>query len=241
MRDLQKHFRYGPFIAASLVLLSAIGCAHGQINGAQGPYALIVSNSEKDLETTLGKYFEEKKGWKVQYLVANNNPEDIYLGLIFKMGEGVPDLKLRIDTFVSNEKKGLVQERRVLVETFRKMGIKPGDPHYQDMLNWINAHSEKYWVPDQMFLDRDGDLALKSSQNIVGRDYNLHAEQVSDMVIRLAMAWEDIDKHLPAYAKAAATRPASEQKESVPASDTTTTSPDAATGETPDAAPAEAE
>ncbi len=184
----------------------ATACAHGPVEGAQGPYALRVSNSEKDLETALGKYFEKEKHWKVQYLVANNDPDDIYLGLIFKMDEGTPDLRLRIDSFASNQKKGLVVERRVLIETFLKLGITPDSPHYLEMLDWINRHSEKYWVPDQMFLDKDGDLALKSSQNIAGRDYNLHAEQVADMVVRLAMAWQDINKNMPDFAKQAAAR-----------------------------------
>ncbi len=91
---------------------------------------------------------------------------------------------MRVDTLVSAKDGDTVTERVIKVYGYYTVGIKPGDRRYLDFLDFINTHHTKYWAPQSLNIDDDGDLRFDWSINIPGAEYPVHAEQVADAISR---------------------------------------------------------
>ena len=150
---------------------------------------LYPTDSEGDLERQIGKYFEEDKGWNVDYTMWDESKDDVILKVSFQ-AEDAPSLTLNVDTFASaHNSDGDVTETRVKVSTWVEYHITPDHKHRQKALEAINSYMATKWVPYRVYLDKDGDVVLESMINIPGKSYPVHSEFIYDLVYRTVTAW----------------------------------------------------
>jgi hypothetical protein len=156
---------------------------------------LRVTQSDKDLEQQIGKYFSEEKGWKVDYSQYGEDENDLLLEVSFGSDEA-PPISFLIDVVPAAKQGDQITESRVRIQAWFTTEIGPDHPKRVDWLEALNAFNAQYWMPHRTFLDGDGDLWLDSNINIPGADYPVHPELIADAVIRTAYAWETLAEHL---------------------------------------------
>jgi hypothetical protein len=150
---------------------------------------LYPTNSEGDLERQIGKYFEDEKGWNVDYSVWDEAKDDIILKVRFQ-AEDAPSISLSVDTFASaQDSDGDVTETRIKVSAWAEYHITPNHKDREKALETLNTYMSTKWVPYRVYLDKDGDVYMESMVNIPGASYPVHAEFVYDLVYRMVTAW----------------------------------------------------
>jgi hypothetical protein len=186
---------------ASFVLLAVVlsGCAGNPAVLSDRPnyseWLLQVCNDEESLERRIATYFREKYDVEAEYLFLDE--DDLYLQYHFSSDEGnFPDMAVFVDSQASatNEVDGetRVIERRVTVSAYYVLPeeIKTAEVRGA-LLEQINEWHIGRWVPQRIYLDKDGDIVLESTFNIPGDDYPVHAEIVGDQILRMNNAWQE--------------------------------------------------
>jgi hypothetical protein len=186
-----------------IVMLASIatlyGCASTQSVVSERPsyseWLLQVCDDEESLEKRIATYFREQYGVEAEYLFAEE--DDLYLQYQFTTDDGAfPDMAVFIDSQPSatDEVDGrtTVIERRVTVSAYYVLPDEIKTPEVRNiLLEQINLWHIGRWVPQRIYLDKDGDIVLESAFNIPGDDYPVHAEIIGDQILRMNSAWQE--------------------------------------------------
>ena len=158
---------------------------------------LFVSQDSASLERQIASYIQAHYGFNASFNKNAKNPEDIYLGYTIGAKDGNPELKVYIDTMVSGRDKETkqVSERAINVSAYfsgaRTCASMPDCR--RRLFEMHNKFMVKNWVPHRVYLDKDGDVAFRSSINISG-GMPVHVEHVNDLLIRLITAWQNYNE-----------------------------------------------
>ncbi len=171
------------------------------ITTAQSEWFLFMDESDEQLEKRIATYLKKELGVTADYKYLDE--DDLYL--VYKLSpENVPTIPVIIDTLVSGTgetKSGTrIVARRVrldaqydLPEAARTTVMRA------KLLEFNNKWQREKWVPDRVYLDDDWCLHLATNVNIPDPDIPVHAEMISDAVLRMNSVWKDYYKGISAF------------------------------------------
>jgi hypothetical protein len=160
---------------------------------ASHEWLLPVVNDEETVEKRIARYIREVHGIEAEYKFAGE--DDLFLQYSFNShGEDFPNIAVFVDSLPSNREEtadgDIITERRVTISAYY---VLPDEAKTSDsraaLLEIINEWHIGKWVPQRIYLDHDGDIAMESSINVPGKDYEVHAEVVIDQMYRMYSAW----------------------------------------------------
>jgi hypothetical protein len=186
--------------AILLSLLALQGCAttgagQSSTDGSDQDWYMHVVDDEESIEKRIATYFRERYDVEAEYLFADEN--DLYLQYVLSSNDGnYPDLLVYVDSqpsatnLVDGEEK--TTERRVTVSAYYVLPDEFKTTKVRAvLLEKINHWHIGRWVPQRIYLDKDGDIVLESTFNIPGDDYPVHVEIVGDQILRMNSAWQE--------------------------------------------------
>jgi hypothetical protein len=173
-------------------IVSAEETEHIDSNGL-----LFVVQDTASIERQIATYIHAHHGIQAKIHESTKNPGDIFLA--YKIGgkDGYAELNIYVDTLVSSRSKETqaVTERLIKVSAYfngaRKCASEASCRHR--LLELHNRFSARYWMPHQVYLDKDNDVAFGAFVNITG-GIPVHVEQVHDLLVRMSAAWRDYNK-----------------------------------------------
>jgi len=199
---LRSAARYLSILAVLGVSAMSTGCATigaatattVQRPDAQDWYMRVVDD-EESIEKRIASYFKQQYNIEAEYLFAEE--DDLYLQYVLSSEDGdYPDILVYIDSQPSatSEVDGQTKviERRVTVSAFYILSDEFKTPDVRaTLLEKINLWHIGRWVPQRIYLDRDGDIVMESSFNIPGDSYPVHVEIIGDQILRMNSAWRE--------------------------------------------------
>ncbi len=153
---------------------------------------VFVSQDSASIERQIASYLQAHYGFSAKIIESKKNPDDIYLRYAIAAADGIPELKLYIDTMVSgNNRETKAVSERVITVTGYFSGAKACSAKPECRCRLLEVHNRlmtQYWMPHQIFVDKDGDVAFRSYANIASGT-PVHVEQVNDLLVRMISAW----------------------------------------------------
>jgi len=141
-------------------------------------------------------YLKEKGNIDAITKFLDKEMKDLYLQYTLDP-KGTPKIKVSVDTMVTAKGEGKVTERAVRAAAFYVLPPSAKTPEARrKILELNNEWHQKKWMPGRVYLDTDGDVALETYVNIPGATTPIHAEVVSDLLLRMNSAWGEYYKRL---------------------------------------------
>lgn len=178
-------------------LLSAPSLADDLVDNANPPetheWLLPVVDDEETVEKRIARYILEVHGIEAEYKFAEE--DDLFLQYSFNSdGQSFPKIAVFVDSLASNSEEtdagAITTERRVTISAYYVLPDEAKTPASRAaLLEVINEWHIGKWVPQRIYLDHEGDIAMESSINIPGKDYEVHTEVVIDQMYRMYSAW----------------------------------------------------
>lgn len=155
---------------------------------------LQVTDDEESMEKLIGNYI--KSVYNVSPTYKFDEKDNMYL--TYDLSEN-PKIIAVIDSRPSgwSEEGKKVTEKRVWISSFY---VLPESAKKNDMRNKIlelnNSWNNNTWVPHRIYITNDGFIAMQSSINVPGKEYQVHAELVRDILVRTVTFWNEYSKEL---------------------------------------------
>jgi len=146
---------------------------------------LFPTNDEGTIEKEIARYLSNKD-LNVQLQVNPNDTEDFFITSAWDVGNN-PSIRIIIDTQRSNRDGS---ERVILLKAWPVSSISNADR--VRFLEFINKWMDDSWVPPQLYIDRDNDLAFTWPINVSAPFAPVHAEQVYDALVRMVSSWNNM-------------------------------------------------
>jgi hypothetical protein len=141
---------------------------------------LTVAQDEASVEQAIAAYLKQKDGLEGAVKAFRGNEKDLYLSYELK-GDTAPKFTLVIDTEVTGGVKEKVQSRAVRLYGYFELpaSAKTAEAR-RKILELNNAWCQDMWVPNRIYLDKDGDVCLETYINIPDAQHGIHPEEVRD-------------------------------------------------------------
>ncbi|MBM3571794.1 MAG: hypothetical protein FJX52_05445 [Alphaproteobacteria bacterium] len=153
---------------------------------------LVPTDSMRDLELQIASYLQAKGEWKVEVQAKANEPDDLYLSLLFA-SEGMPTLRITIDTFVSARDKAsnAVAEQVVKIQAYAFDSKHRRVANRARFYDFANKWMAFLWIPQRMYLDAEGEFILEWNVNLIPGG-GVHIDQIHDAIAKLSEVWRDM-------------------------------------------------
>ncbi len=185
------------FTAALLTLCGGTALAK---NVKDKKWLLPVATDEESMEKRVASYI--KKFHEISADFEFGEEDDLFLKYTFESeNDEFPQIPVYIDSEPSNsievDGETVTTERRIVIKAFY---VLPDEAKTEEarrvLLDLFNTWHLTKWVPQRLFLDADGDIAMESAINVPGEDFAVHAEIVIDQLYRMHGAWGEFFKEL---------------------------------------------
>ena len=159
-------------------------------------WLLFPAQDESSVETKIAKYIKKKRGVQAEVKFIDEAMSN--LAIYYPSGGGeIPRIKVRINSQSAAKVDGKITERVVFVSAWYVMPTASKKPEVRrKILEVNNQYMTKYWIPDHITLDSDGDIQLQTMINISDQKAPVHCEAVLDSIMRLANGWQTYYKLL---------------------------------------------
>jgi hypothetical protein len=161
--------------------------------GEAHEWLLPVVDDEETVEKKIAHYIREVHGIEAEYKFAGE--DDLFLQYNFNSNEDdFPNIAVFVDSLPSNSEETddgpITTERRVTISAYYVLPDEAKTPESRAaLLELINEWHIGKWVPQRIYLDHDGDIAMESSINVPGKDFEVHTEVIIDQMYRMYSAW----------------------------------------------------
>jgi len=152
-------------------------------------WLLYPVQDESSVETTIARYIKQKMNIKADVKFLDDDMSDlaIYYPILPR---DAPHLQVRIDTMSARKKADRIVERVIILKAYYVMPDAAKTPETrQKILEASNEYMLKYWIPDRIILDRNGDIVIQTLINIADKNAPIHCEAVVDGLTRMLGGW----------------------------------------------------
>ncbi len=152
-------------------------------------WLLYPAQDERSVETTIARYIKQKMNIKADVKFLDDDMSDLAIYYPILPREA-PHLQVKIDTMSARKEADRIVERVIVLTAYYVMPDAAETPETrQKILEVSNEYMLKYWIPDRIMLDRDGDIVIQTLINIADKNAPIHCEAVVDGLTRMLSGW----------------------------------------------------